>query len=129
MPKPISHVAAALAITVAGPAMAQSAPERVDVRLSNFRFDPAEIRLVHGHRYVLHLINLAGSGHDFVARDFFAAALTGTDRVRVANGRVAVDGHGEAALTLVAPAPGAYEFHCSHFLHETFGMKGRIVVG
>jgi plastocyanin len=32
-------------------------------------------------------------------------------------------------VRLIAPtAPAAYKVHCSHFLHQTFGMKGEIVV-
>jgi plastocyanin len=126
----LSALAALGSLTVDS-AAAQSAPvaERVEIRLANFRFDPAEIRLTHGHRYLLHFVNTSGSGHDFVSERFFAAAaMAPGDHHKVPDGEVELDGNGEASVTLTAPVAGDYEFHCSHFLHQTFGMKGRFIV-
>ena len=101
----------------------------VEMHLSSFRFDPSTVHLVHGRRYVFHFVNLAGGGHDFVARRFFAAAgMSQTGRAFVRGGEVELAGRAQASLELVAPSPGQYEFHCSHLMHETFGMKGRLVV-
>lgn len=122
-------LAVAMSLAIATAAPGQLGPDMVEIKLSNFRFDPAEIHLVHGHRYTLHFSNLAGGGHNFVAKSFFAAAtLAADDRARVRLGEVDLAGRGETAVTLEAPAAGVYEFHCSHFMHQTFGMKGRIVV-
>ncbi len=102
---------------------------KIDVTLSSFRFDPDEIVLVHGHRYVLHFVNASSGGHDFVAKDFFSAATIAPDeRQKVGKGEVELKGNAQADVVVTAPAPGTYEFHCSHFMHESFGMKGRIVV-
>ena len=122
---------AALAVlsTLTGAAPPGAAVEVVTVHLSSFRFAPALIRLAHGRRYQFHFINDSGGGHDFVAPRFFAAAqLTPKDRARLAHGEIELTGHDEADIAFEAPAAGTYEFHCSHFLHQTFGMKGRIVV-
>jgi uncharacterized cupredoxin-like copper-binding protein len=112
-------------------AEAQSQPDvtRIDVTLSNFRFDPNEIEIVHGRKYALQFINAADGGHDFVARKFFAAAeMTSDQRHEVERGEVELKGHQQKIVVFTAPEPGIYEFHCGHFMHETFGMKGRIQV-
>lgn len=120
-------------LLAAAPAMAQS-PDwsmaaRVPVDLRSFKYDPSTITLDHGRPYVLHLTNTSSGGHDFVAKGFFAAAkVDETDRAAVHDGRVDVGGGESVDIRLIAPAPGRYEVHCSHFLHSTFGMKGTIVV-
>lgn len=102
---------------------------RVEIALSNFKFTPATITLKHGQPYLLHLVNRAEGGHDFVAKKFFAAATVApSDKASVAKGEVELDGGDAADIRLIAPAPGSYEVHCSHFMHSTFGMKGTIVV-
>lgn len=122
---------AALAATSI-PAAAQApagGPDRIEIDLSNFKFTPSSITLHHGSAYVLHFVNKAGGGHDFVATSFFAAAdVAPADRTRIANGGIELRGGEAADVRLVAPAPGRYEAHCSHFMHSTFGMRGEIVV-
>ena len=114
---------AALALT------ASAQPERIDIQLSNFKFAPATIAMTHGQPYVLHLTNGSGGSHDFVAKGFFAAAQVAPgDRARIRGGSIELDGGESADIHLTAPAPGSYEVHCSHFMHSTFGMTGKIVV-
>lgn len=97
--------------------------------LSNFRFDPAEIRLQHGVPYRLHLVNGASGGHDFAAKAFFAAVrIRPEDGAKVKNGRVEVDGGESVDIMLIAPSPGTYKVHCTHFMHSAFGMTGTIIV-
>lgn len=122
-------VPAALALLVlAAPAAAQS-PERIEIDLSNFKFTPSTITLRHGQPYVLHFVNTAKGGHDFSAKAFFdAASMEARDRARVARGEVDVRGGQTADVRLTAPTPGTYDMHCSHFMHSTFGMTGKIVV-
>ena len=101
----------------------------IDVRLSNFRFTPNVIRLTHGQVYVLRFANDAGGGHDFFAKEFFAAASLDTrTRKIVAKGGVEITGDGTVEMRLIAPGPGRYKVKCTHFLHAGFGMKGEIVV-
>ena len=110
-------------------APAQTAPERVEIDLSNFRFTPATITLRHGQAYVLHFVNTAKGGHDFAAKAFFdAATVAPEDRAAVAKGEIELRGGQSADVRLTAPAAGTYEAHCSHFMHSTFGMTGKIVV-
>jgi uncharacterized cupredoxin-like copper-binding protein len=114
------------------PAAAQApvgGPDRIEIDLSNFKFTPSSVTLHHGSAYVLHFANKAGGGHDFVAKAFFAAAAVApADRGRVASGEIDLGGGEAADVRLVAPAPGRFEAHCSHFMHSTFGMRGEIIV-
>lgn len=122
---PLPHLAApilALLATAAAPA-----EQRIEVALSNFRFTPATIQLVHGQPYVLHLSSRGG--HSFAAKAFFAAAtMPAADRARLKNGKVELAGGESADIRFVAPAPGIYPIKCTHFLHAGFGMTGKFVV-
>jgi uncharacterized cupredoxin-like copper-binding protein len=102
---------------------------RIEVGLDNFKFVPETVTLTHGNAYVLHLVNRAKGSHDFVAKEFFAAAvLAPQDRGAVKNGEVELHGGASMDVHFVATAAGTYEIHCSHFLHSAMGMTGRIVV-
>lgn len=113
----LAHLLLALPLLGAAP----MAGSPVVITMSNFRFTPAAIRLVHGQRYVLHLVNQASGGHNFVAPLFLAAA-------RAPRGTIDVAGGTTVNIPIVAPAPGRYKFKCGHFMHSTFGMKGEIIV-
>lgn len=121
------------ALLLAGAATAQSIDwsnaEVIEVDLSNFAYAPATVTLRYGAPYRLRLINKAGGGHDFVAKESFAQArLDPTSRSTVAGGEIALAGGEIADVRLIATRVGTYEVHCSHFLHSAFGMKGKIVV-
>jgi uncharacterized cupredoxin-like copper-binding protein len=114
------------ALALASPTQA---PETIAVTLSNFRYTPETIALRHGQPYVLRITNAAKGGHDFVAREFFAAAaIAPKDRAKIVKGGVEVSRGATIELRLTAPSAGRYDVHCSHFMHATFGMKGAIVV-
>lgn len=101
----------------------------VEVRLSNFHFTPDKIQLRHGEAYRLHLVNDASGGHNFDAAALFAAAqIAPSDQAKVKKGVIELKGGETADIRFVAPAPGTYKLHCSHFLHTSFGMTGEIVV-
>lgn len=103
--------------------------QRVDIVMRNFKFEPGTITLEHGGRYLLHFSNQASGGHDFAAKRFFAAStIAPSDQAAVKDGVVELEGGDAADVRLVAPPPGRYAVHCSHFMHSTFGMKGEIVV-
>jgi uncharacterized cupredoxin-like copper-binding protein len=106
-------------------ALAQDAPQRVEVRLSSFDFTPSTIRLAAGRPVVLHLVNSGDGGHNFAAPEFFAAARDVTGPVR--RGRVEVAG-GQSVDVRLTPARGTYRLRCTHTLHTAFGMSGEIVV-
>ena len=101
-------------------------PERVAVTLSNFAFAPAELHLRAGRPYVLHFANAGSGGHNFSAREFFAAAA-------YPNGGAPKGGtvelaKGQSLDVALVPAQGRYKAKCTHFLHATMGMTGAIVV-
>lgn len=99
------------------------------LNLSSFRFEPSEILLEHGMPYRLHLVNNASGGHDFAAREFFAAArIRPEDAAKVKGGRIELSGGESVDVQLIAPAPGTYKVRCTHFMHSAFGMTGKVVV-
>lgn len=121
-----SLLLALAAFSLAAPVQA---PETIAITLTNFRYTPQTIALQHGQPYVLRFTNGAKGGHDFVAREFFAAAaIAPEDRTKIDKGGVEVPRGATVELHLTAPAPGRYNAHCSHFMHSMFGMKGEIVV-
>jgi uncharacterized cupredoxin-like copper-binding protein len=110
-------------------APAQGSPTTVEIDLTNFKIGPDAITLQHGQPYVLHIVNQAKGGHDFEAKAFFdAATVAAGDRAVVAKGKIELGGGQSADVHLTAPAAGTYEAHCTHFMHSTFGMTGKIVV-
>jgi len=112
-----------------GAAIAQPSSQAVTVELSSFKFTPATLTLTHGHPYVMHFVNRASGGHDFVAKDFFAnATIASEDRAKVKNGEVELAGGESADIHLVPNSPGSYKSHCSHFMHSSFGMTGKVIV-
>ena len=117
-------------IAAAGSASTQGAgPSRVEIDFSNFHYTPSQIRLHYGQSYVFHFVNQSSGGHDFSAKEFFAAAsVDPADRARISNGEVELRGGESADVHLVAPAPGRYKAHCTHFMHSAFGMKTSIIV-
>ncbi len=107
---------------------AHAQPAVINVTLSNFRFSPNAIQLRAGVPTTFHLQNASHGGHNFSAPEFFAAAkIDPKSGSYVRNGTVEVPAGGTVNVTLV-PAAGSYSLRCTHTLHSTFGMKGRIVV-
>ena len=124
----ISLLIGATLLALATTSSAQ-APTTVEVQLSSYRFAPRPIQLEQGRPYVLRLVNSSGSGHNFAAPAFFAAAaVTPQDRAWLKNGKVEVPSRQIREIRLVAPAAGNYRLKCTHFMHGAFGMKGEIIV-
>ena len=101
--------AVALSATYVAPAIAQPDwhdARRVEVRLANFSFTPSTIHLRAGQPVVLHLVNVGSGGHDFAAREFFAAA-TMRDPGAAPGGRVEL-GKGERREIAHVPRAGSY---------------------
>ncbi len=113
----------ALALTAAAPAPEQ----RIAVALSSFKFTPSTIALVHGQAYVLHLTS--SGGHNFAAKDFFAAAtIAPADRAKIKDGKIELDSEDAVDVHFTAPRAGTYPIKCTHLLHASFGMTGKFVV-
>jgi uncharacterized cupredoxin-like copper-binding protein len=110
-----------------------SKAEEIDVTLKSFEFMPANIDLRHGKPYRLHLENQADTGHNLDAPDFFHSAVLEpgpiADKIKAAGGMVEVPPGGSADIYLVPTKAGTFDIKCSHFLHASFGMVGKIVVG
>ena len=123
-------LALAIAPLLAGAAFAQSATT-ISVSLTNFKFTPNTITLKSGTTYTLHLVNNGGSAHDFAAPEFFkASTVAAADKSKVDSddGDVDLDSGQSVDITLTPTKPGTYKLTCTHFMHETFGMVGQIVV-
>ena len=120
---------AAAALGLASPAAGQadwSHAARVEVQLASFSYTPKTIHLRAGQPVVLHLVNTASGGHDFSAREFFAAA-TVRDAGAIERGSVELAGRESRDIYLV-PRAGHYGLRCTHAFHKMFGMSGEIVV-
>lgn len=115
----------ALALLAPLPALAQDAPQTVEVRLSNFSFAPHAIALTAGRPIILHLVNTGGGGHNFSAPQFFAAASNVSGAVH--DGTIDVPGHQSVDIRLT-PSRGSYRLRCTHTMHTAFGMTGTITV-
>jgi len=100
----------------------------VTVRLSNFAFDPEEIRLKSGAAVTLHLVNDSDAGHNFSAPAFFATSSFLVGSSAPLNGAVEVEPHQTVEVALVTGLPATYPLECTHFLHSLFGMHGTIAV-
>jgi plastocyanin len=118
-----------LSVAIASAAVAASAQpaETLAVHLSNFEFNPDQIRLRAGVPIHLLLVNDSGGGHNFTAPGFFAAS-TLVSGVAPHDGTVEVPGGATVELTMIPRMPGTYKLECTHFLHSLFGMTGTIVV-
>jgi uncharacterized cupredoxin-like copper-binding protein len=80
--------------------------ERIDVTLSNFEYFPRTLHVRAGVPVRLYFVNASGGGHDFTARDFFAAAtVKAEDQSIIDNGSIEVRG-GETQDVALVPAAG-----------------------
>ena len=124
----ISHLALAGALALAPLAHAQEA-QTVSVAMSNFAFTPSTIALKSGVPVVLRFTNNAGHGHNFHAPELFASGtVSPADRAKIADGSVEVDGGQTVEVHFTPQKAGTYPFVCTHFLHQSFGMKGTATV-
>ena len=121
---------AAAAMTVAAPVAAVSQTAKTEVVLANFSFTPEELHLHAGQSTTIHFVNNGSGGHDFTAAEFFSAAtMDAANRARIggATGRVSL-GKDQSLDVTLTPKAGTYKAHCSHFMHSSLGMTGKIVV-
>lgn len=115
--------AAFLSMLLASPAAAQ--PQAVTIGVYSFGFSPRPIRLRAGQPVTLTFVNQSNNGHDFTAREFFAASAISAGAAP--GGKIPLAGHETKSITLT-PRAGTYPAHCSHFLHSSMGMTDQIVV-
>lgn len=125
------------AVAFLGTAHAADAPagtdwskaQEITVAMSDFSFAPANLQLHANQPYRLHLTNSSGHGHNFDAPVLFASAVIAPDdQSKVIDGSIEVAGGQSVNVKFVPNAAGTYKFHCSHFLHSSFGMHGEALV-
>lgn len=106
--------------------------KRIRVTLESFDFAPNTLRLDMNHAYVLLLDNVASSGHNFDAPEFFAKTALAEGVVertlRTDGGVIEVGARQSVEIRLIPLQAGVYRLICSHPLHESFGMHGKIIV-
>jgi plastocyanin len=101
---------------------------RVEVSLSSFKYSPKIVHLRAGQPVILRFVNQASGGHDFTAKSFFdQAAIRGSDRAAVADGKIDLKG-GQSSEVALVPKAGRYPAKCSHSFHTLLGMTGQIIV-
>jgi len=110
--------------TVAPAATAADAPGRLTINVSSYSFIPNPIQLAAGKPVTLTIVNQSGKGHDFTAKEFFAASTI--TKGAAPGGKVELAAHETKSITLT-PRAGNYPVHCSHFLHASMGMKAEII--
>jgi plastocyanin len=119
-------------VAAASSAFAADAPparQDIQVALSNFSFAPNMLRLQRNMIYAIHLVNNASGGHSFSAPAFFAAvAVAPEDRGKIVNGKVEIPAGQTVDITVTPMTAGSYPIVCTHFLHQTFGMRGEAVI-
>ncbi len=115
-----------LCIAIVAPANAAAdAPAGLTINVASYSYTPNPIQLAAGKPVTLTIVNQSGKGHDFTAKEFFAAsAIT---KGAAPDGELELAAHETKSITLT-PRAGTYPVHCSHFLHASMGMKAEIVV-
>ena len=113
---------------VSAPAPQSAADGVVTVHLSNFAFDPAQLRLKKDVPVRLRLVNDSDGGHDFSAPGLFAASTLPPGVPAPPNGAIDVGANQTVEIALVPHTAGTYPLECTHFLHSAFGMTGSIEV-
>lgn len=121
----LSRIAAASAVALLTAAPAAAQPAQVVIQVWSFGFAPQPIHLAAGRPVTLTFVNRSGSSHDFTAPGFFEHATIVSGGV--AGDEIELRPHQSKSVTLV-PARGAYQAHCSHFLHKQMGMSDNLIV-
>jgi len=120
-----------LVLTTAAAFAADAPANRQDIQitLSNFNFAPNMLRLQRNMSYAIHLMNSASGGHSFSAPGLFAAvAVAPDDRSKIVNGKIEIPAGQTVDVVITPMMAGNYPIVCTHFLHQTFGMKGDAVI-
>jgi hypothetical protein len=68
---------------------------------------------------------MPSGGHSFSAPELFAAVMIAPeDSGKIANGRIEIPAGQAVDVHLTPMTAGTYQIVCTHFLHQTFGMRG-----
>ena len=120
-----STLMAALVLAFSAPAATQPGQPAQTIEVYSYGFKPHPIHIAAGKPVTLTFTNTSGHGHDFTAKQFFAAATITAGSAP--KGEIDLKGHETRSITLI-PRAGSYSAHCSHFMHSTMGMTDVINV-
>jgi uncharacterized cupredoxin-like copper-binding protein len=112
-------------------AHAADAPERQDIQvvLTNFSFTPNVMHLQRNVPTTIHLMNSASGGHAFSSPELFGAVTVASeDRAKIIGGKIEVPAGQSVDITVTPNTPGTYPVVCTHFLHQSFGMRGQATI-
>ena len=129
---PIVLLLSACAVTPAAQSPVASAASfadatPVEIKLTNFAFQPDDLQLRAGQAYAVSFTN-EGFPHDWTAPEFFAnAQIAAADTGKVENGMVNV-APGTTVVVHLVPAAGSYQIICAKPGHADRGMTGTISV-
>jgi plastocyanin len=90
----------------------------VEMKASNFAFDPGRIVARKGDTLVLHVTNVAKEKHDITVKDPSGKIIQSAD----------LPGGQTVTLEVPLTTAGVYPFYCDIDFHAGLGMKGRIEV-
>jgi len=90
----------------------------VQIRASNFAFDPGVIVARRGDTLVLSVTNVAGEKHNLTVKNPAGQIIKSED----------LPSHQTVTMEIPLDTTGTYPFYCDIDLHTTLGMKGRIEV-
>ncbi len=90
----------------------------LEMKASNFRFDPNTIAVQGTGTVTLVITNTSGAGHNITVNDPKGKVI---DSVEIAP-------NATVSTSVTFPAPGDYSFTCNHPFHASFGMTGRFIV-
>jgi plastocyanin len=90
----------------------------IDVKASDFKFEPNNIKAYKGEEMVFRIENVSGTGHNFTIKDPGGNTLHS----------VPLPPKETTTVEVTLSEAGDYTFYCDKPFHSAFGMKGRIEV-
>ncbi len=96
------------------PPVSSPSVKEITVTGSNFKFDPAEIKVKKGDTVKITFVNSSGF-HDWVLDEFNVKTKQ-------------FMGPGQEIVEFVADKAGSFEYYCSVGTHRQMGMKGKLIV-
>ncbi len=102
-------------VNVAAP---QDGKVTVEMKASNFAFDPGRIVARKGDTLVLHVTNVSKEKHNITVKDPSGKIVASED---LPSGQT-------VTVEIPLPTAGVYPFFCAIDFHAGLGMKGRIEV-
>ena len=99
----------------------------VEIDLDEFQFQPDSLSFEVGRPYRVTFRNTGAGGHNFTSSELFSAVLLRPDAPGTAaagKGQIELAPGASSTVELVPVTPGRYPFHCTHGMHELFGMSG-----